>query len=115
MLFNKFKNDYLICVGAQKAGTTLLYELLKDHTQLNIGKTKELHYFNKAKNQSIKDYNQLFIKSTGVKFDVTPCYLFYKNALENIASVLKKKEKKILIILRNPLKRAQSHYFMSIK
>lgn len=34
-----------LCVGAQKSGTTWLYEQLEDHDAINCAKYKELHYF----------------------------------------------------------------------
>jgi len=111
--FNK-EEEYFIGVGTHKAATTLIYELLKNHPQLNIGKDKELHYFDNTDSPSIEEYDQLFVGSTGIKFEITPVYIYYKDALEKIASVLKNKKKKILIVLRNPVKAAQAHYFFSM-
>ncbi|MDF1716022.1 MAG: sulfotransferase [Antarcticimicrobium sp.] len=37
--------DLLLCVGAQKSGTTWLYNRLADHDQTRQGSHKELHYF----------------------------------------------------------------------
>ena len=36
--------DFL-CIGAQKAGTTWLYDNLKKHPDLGLPDVKELHYF----------------------------------------------------------------------
>ncbi|MEM8872173.1 MAG: sulfotransferase [Pseudomonadota bacterium] len=36
----------LICIGAQKAGTSWLYGYLKDHPDCHMRSIKELHYFN---------------------------------------------------------------------
>ena len=99
----------------EKAATSLVYELLKNHPQLNAGKEKELHYFDNTDSPSIEEYDQLFLGSTGIKFDVTPIYIYYKDVLKKIASVLKNEKKKILIVLRDPVKRAQAHYFHSIR
>lgn len=37
-----------ICIGAQKAGTTWLYENLKPQTNIWLPPVKEIHYFNQA-------------------------------------------------------------------
>ncbi len=37
--------DLLLCVGAQKSGTTWLYNRLADHDQMRQASHKELHYF----------------------------------------------------------------------
>lgn len=37
-----------MCIGAQKAGTTWLYEMLRPHPQLWLPPLKELHYFDRS-------------------------------------------------------------------
>ena len=109
------KEGYFIGIGIGKTATTLIYELLKNHPQLNIGKIKELHYFDNTESPSLDEYNQLFVGSKGIKFEITPIYIYFKDVLKKIASVLKNEKKKILIVLRNPVKRAQAHYFHSMR
>jgi len=38
--------NLLLCVGAQKSGTTWLHAQLKDHPQIGFSNVKEIHYFN---------------------------------------------------------------------
>ena len=109
------KEEYFIGVGIGKTATTLIYELLKNHPKLNIGKVKELHYFDNTDSPSIEEYEQLFSGSKGIKFEITPIYIYFKDVLKKIAFILKNKKKKILIVLRNPVKRAQAHYFHSMR
>ena len=47
-------------IGAQKSGTTWLYENLKKHPQLYLPKTKEIHFFDWHFYKSIKWYCQHF-------------------------------------------------------
>lgn len=42
--------DLLLCVGAQKSGTTWLYNRLADHDETRQGSHKELHYFTSVHN-----------------------------------------------------------------
>lgn len=43
---NKIPKDIFICIGAQKAGTTWLYNCLKEHPQVYLPLIKELNFFN---------------------------------------------------------------------
>ena len=36
--------DFVV-IGAQKAGTTSLHRMLRQHPQIHMPRTKELHYF----------------------------------------------------------------------
>jgi hypothetical protein len=46
-------DNLLLCVGAQKTGTTWLHAQLKDHPQIGFSDVKEVHYFNTIHNGSI--------------------------------------------------------------
>lgn len=45
--------NLLLCVGAQKSGTTWLHAQLKDHPQIGFSHVKEVHYFNTIHNGSV--------------------------------------------------------------
>ena len=44
-----------ICIGAQKAGTSWLYRMLRQHPDIWLPPIKELHYFNRAHRKSGKN------------------------------------------------------------
>jgi len=46
-------DNLLLCVGAQKTGTTWLHAQLKNHPQIGFSDVKEVHYFNTIHNGSI--------------------------------------------------------------
>lgn len=110
-----------IIVGAQKSGTTSLYSLLSQHPELLPSKTKELHFFSGGIDSEIDNYKKGFnwyqshfppVKEENegkIAFEATPIYLF--NPL--VASRIKKAlpNVKIIVMLRNPVDRAVSHYF----
>ena len=108
-------NEYVICVGAQKAGTTLLYDHLKNHPDINRTKNKELHYFDYGIDHSESEYRRYFEGNNRINLDITPAYMFYATAIESIAKVLPKERVKLLVILRDPIERALSHYKMNIQ
>lgn len=115
---NIFKIDFA-CVGAVKAGTTWLYECLKEHPQLSLSHIKELNYFctkhlwpgsninNMYDNTWLK--NQ-FHKNKSTKYygEVSPSYL----ADPSNPSLLHFHNPKIKIIFmfRNPYEAFQSLY-----
>ncbi|MEM4256651.1 MAG: sulfotransferase domain-containing protein [Thermoplasmata archaeon] len=107
-----------LCLGTQKAGTTLLYKLLRQHPQIYLPNEKEAHFFDIDDNfnKGIEWYKQFFMNSEHYKIigAITPSYLFFDYVPERIKNTLGT-DIKFLIILRNPIDRAYSHYWMSYK
>jgi len=102
----------LICVGAQKAGSSSLYKLLKSHPEIYLSDKKEIHYFNvEEEYKKGLDYYASFFKDNKNKKNIgecTPDYLQYlfvpKRILKDLGKI------KILIILRNPVDRSYSQF-----
>ena len=115
-MFN-FRPNFL-CVGAQKSGTTTLHDILTQHPDIYLPKQKEAHFFDIEDRFSkgvdwwlenyFKNYNNEKIIGS-----ITPEYLFYDKVPERIYDKLGKNIK-LIFILRNPVKRAYSHYLMSL-
>ena len=106
-----------ICVGTQKAGTTTLHDVLKHHPNIYLPERKEAHFFDidQRFNKGLDWWLQTFFKGdkNNKKIGVfTPEYLFFKNIPERIKEVLGT-DLKIIIVLRQPARRAYSHYLMS--
>ena len=106
-----------MCIGASKSGTTSLYDILKQHSNIFLPTFKEPHFFDISPvyEHGISWYDKTYF--SGVKKekcigDFTPTYLFDKYAPERIFSSLGKNVK-FIIILRNPVDRAYSHYLHS--
>lgn len=105
-------------VGAQKAGTTALAEFLAEHPGVELAKGKEAHLFDAPEfddswsNEEInKRYEVLFSPDENqLKGEATPIYLY----VPEIASRLSKYNPglKLIILLRDPVERAYSHYIM---
>ncbi|MDA8641899.1 sulfotransferase [Flavobacteriaceae bacterium] len=121
------KPNFLI-VGAAKAGTTALYYYLKQHPDIGFPDLKEPKYFSSIKlnlphkgigdhsvdKYAVKDWTEylnLFKSLTKYKRigEVSPDYLFYhKETAFSIKRILG--DIPIIIVLRNPIKRAFSAY-----
>lgn len=105
-----------ICLGATKCGTTTLYDILKQHPDIYIPSLKEPHFFDIPKNFSngLEWYEKTYFKKIDKKIisDFTPSYFFDKKAPKRIFDALGS-NMKFLVILRNPVDRAYSHYLHS--
>jgi len=118
----KPKVDFFI-VGAPKAGTTSLYSYLNQHPEIEMSNIKEPDYFSnefieeqslyykKESVRSLKKYHSLYsdIKNL-VRGEASVSYLFYEKVPKKIFKY--NSSSKIIIMLRNPIDRAYSHYLM---
>jgi len=106
-----------ICPGAQKAATTTLYVILKQHPDIFLPQIKETHFFDNPRNfnRGKEWYSQNFFASAGtakIIGDITPGYLYLDFIPERIVDVLGK-NLKFVCMLRNPVDRAYSQYCMA--
>ncbi|MEO9965623.1 MAG: sulfotransferase [Reichenbachiella sp.] len=121
------KYPNFLIIGAAKAGTTAMYNYLIQHPNIFMPKVKEPKFFcfrdleckwtgpgdRKAyKNYitKIEDYEKLFheVKDETAIGEATPWYLYSSYAADGIKSNIP--NAKLIIILRNPVERAFSHY-----
>ena len=103
-----------MCIGAAKSGTTSLYDILKKNSNVFIPSFKEPHFFDSPTvyKNGIKWYESTYFKGVRNEMsigDFTASYLFEKKAAERIYNDLGKNVK-FIVILRNPVDRAYSHY-----
>jgi len=113
---NKMQPNFL-CVGTQKAGTTTLHDILKQHPDIYLPESKEAHFFDIDDHfrRGIDWWQETFfstIKNETAIGAMTPEYLYYSEVPSRILKTLGA-DIKIIIILRNPIARAYSHYLMS--
>ena len=106
-----------LILGAQRSGTTTLYEWIAQHPQILPGTEKEIHFFDRNFQKGVSWYRLHFptfrkLGSTRITGEATPYYLFHPRAPERIYRVLP--EVKMLALLRNPVERAVSHYFREV-
>jgi hypothetical protein len=116
--------DFII-IGAQKAGTGSLYYYLSEHPAIHPPLRKEIHYFdggldprrdNFARGEAW--YRAHFPRRDRLEpgarvFEASPLYLFNPLAPSRIASRLP--GVKLIVLLRDPVARAISQYFMSLR
>jgi len=122
MKVEKVELPNLFIVGAPRAGTTSLYEYLRQHPEVYICPIKEPHYFVRKdlfefhdgiappKILDFKDYIKLFKdgKCKKIRGEASTNYLYSKSATYEISKLIP--DAKVIISLRNPIERALSHY-----
>lgn len=98
-----------IGIGAQRAGTSWLYNCIKTHPEVYLPQ-KEVHFFDEKYNLGIQWYYDLFDNKKGAKAvgEFTPDYMFHGESMLRIKEHCP--EAKLIIILRAPVERAQSAY-----
>tara|TARA_B100000579_G_C22824448_1_gene852353 strand:+ start:1002 stop:1874 length:873 start_codon:yes stop_codon:yes gene_type:complete len=107
-----FNIDFFI-LGAQKAGTSTLHEVLRSSSQVVLPKNKETHYFSFDEKYKLgyRWYKSQFYNNGKIYGEVDPSYLYIKKSAKRIKEINNKP--KFIIILRKPIERSFSHYLMS--
>ncbi len=115
--------DFVI-IGAMKSGTTSLYDFVVRHPAIEPALRKELHYFSLFHHRGELWYRSnfptnrtknSFTKKTGQRLlsgEATVDYLFYPEVPARMRKILP--DVKLIVILRNPIDRAYSHYHHNI-
>lgn len=107
----------VIIIGAQKGGTTFLFNYLSRHPKLRAACEKEVRFFNQnVSYERGKDWYERFFPLLGemepgdIAFEASPNYLFSTAGPTRIASY--DPNIKLIAMLRNPVDRAYSAWNM---
>ncbi|GGY40831.1 sulfotransferase [Parvularcula lutaonensis] len=110
--------DFVI-VGAMKSGTSSLYSYLIKHPQIMPAFRKETHYFTRGKRAGYTEnwYRAHFplkvAKGRRLTGEATAGYSFEPGAIEALSETVP--DAKIIMLLRDPVERAISHYFHELR
>jgi len=116
--FMKIEPKFFL-IGAQKAGTTSLYQLLTTNTNICKATTKELHYFDHPQEyrRGISFYERFFTTKCNLNdrisgyIDGTPDYYKRREVPYRMnETFITLKNKKIVFVLREPIAREFSWY-----
>jgi hypothetical protein len=113
----KDRLDFAV-VGAQKSGTTALYEYLRRHPAVSLPAGKEAPFFNRdayyrrGLHVFIRDHfaSASPEQAWGV---ISPQYMTSRKITDRVADALP--DARIIAILRDPVERALSHYKMALR
>lgn len=101
--------DFLI-VGAQRAGTTALYEYLRRHPAITGPAWKEVNFFDVHYRRGEAWYRGHFPIGSRTRLvgEASPSYLFHPLTPARVAALLP--DVRLIALLRDPVDRAHSHY-----
>ena len=104
-----------LIAGAQKAGTTALFDYLAEIPALELPALKEAHFFDDEEKidwaaPDYAPYHALFRDPDRLWGEATPIYLYWPNALERIRAY--NPAIKLILLFRDPVERAWSHWKM---
>jgi hypothetical protein len=119
-----------LVIGAQKCGTSWIGEMVSQHPEVAVARTKEVHFFNNANNikKGIKWYKDHFSIAPGTKAvgEFSPNYFWTsedekeieescrtRNIPALVQSILP--DLQLIISLRDPVDRAVSAYYHHIR
>lgn len=113
--------DFII-IGAQKAGTSSLYHYLVQHPHVMAARKKEIHFFDRHWPEGESWYRASFptasqlkreaerVGGTVLSGEASPSYLFHPLAPARAAQLVP--TAKLIVLLRDPVERAYSHWRM---
>ena len=111
----------VLVIGAMRSGTSSLFKYLGGHPAVIPSLRKETAYFSRWYNDKTEAWYrshfptkysvqllEILKNSRVLSFEATPDYLFHPYCAERAAHLLP--NAKIIVLLRNPVERAFSHY-----
>jgi hypothetical protein len=116
--------DFII-IGAQRCGTTSLYHHLVEHPCVVPAFKKEIHFFSLHFGRGVawyrahfpyrlyRGYMQRLHKKPFMTGEASPYYLFHPHAPKRASEVVPRV--KLIVLLRNPVDRAYSHYHLLVR
>ena len=109
------KKYNLFIVGFAKCGSSFLYNLLGKFPDISFSSLKEPNFFGSNSYLSSEEYHSLIDQSSEFKFfgDATVEYILDASSLMRIKEYNNKA--KIIIVMRDPVQRAWSHYWHRVK
>jgi hypothetical protein len=102
-----------LIIGAQRSGSTSLFNYLTQHPHVLPPLGKEIHYFDLHYARGLRWYRGRFpfahrLRPPTITIDASPYYLAHPLAAERAHRLLP--EVRLVALLRNPIERAFSHY-----
>ena len=99
-------------VGAMRSGTTSLHSYLRSHPDIYLH-LKEPHFFDGKFERGLEWYRTLFAEASAAEAvgESTPTYMYSDLALGRMREVVP--NARLVAMLRNPVERAYSHYWMN--
>ncbi|WP_291719918.1 sulfotransferase domain-containing protein [Magnetospirillum sp. 64-120] len=100
-------------IGAQKAGTTWLFECLRQHPDISFPCGKEMHFWNSPAKMAAQSWTDFFPTSPCKQGEITPAYAILPSSVISQIHACAPRLK-LFYSLRNPIERAWSAALMAL-
>jgi len=110
-----------IIIGVQRGGTTSLYKYITKHPKIIPALRKEIHFFDIKYSKGISWYQSQFMQNyiycvlrkkkkfrDSISGEASPYYIYHPQVPKRISKIIP--NIKLIILLRDPVERAISHY-----
>jgi hypothetical protein len=110
--------DFVV-IGAQRAGSTSLFDYLGRHPRVVPPSHKEIHFFDQNFFRGERWYRSHFPPALRVRAvsgrtgEASPYYLFHPEAPARAHATVP--DARLVVLLRNPVDRAYSHYQLAVR
>ena len=115
-------------IGAQKCGTTSMYEYMCGHPLVSRGVRRETHYFDWRWDTTLAEDDAVGHRAAYMKFfnpelyhhpsimtgESTPSYMLHADLVIPRLKMVSPHLRSFIVMLRDPVERAYSHYRMSV-
>ncbi len=105
------KKVNLFVIGVNKAGSSWLYYLLKQHPQIFMSEIKELYYFDEKYPEKLEEYHSNFPFEKDYQYfgEATPTYYRKRSTAEKIKEY--SPNARVMAIVRDPIQRLRSQFY----
>src|SRR5690242_8679107 len=102
---------HFLIIGAQRCGTTSLFEYLANHPEIVPPSVKKIHFFDSEYEKGEAWYRARFpvLENGFITGEATPYYLFHPRVPKRVRNW--NPNVKLIVLLRNPVDRAYSHFY----
>ena len=105
---------HFLGIGAQKAGTTWIYQHLSRHPDIRFPAGKEVHFWDCCRSNGVEWWTGLFANGHHKQGEITPAYATLDEAtIREIAALAP--NLRVFYSLRNPIARAWSSALMALE
>lgn len=103
-----------VSIGAQKSGTSWLYEALSKHPSIGFPGGKEVHFWDAHRSKGVAWYRSLFNAEDRLNGDITPAYaILPPDSIQEVYTHFP--SLRLIYLMRNPIDRAWSSARMALR
>lgn len=102
-------------IGTPRAASSFLFNLLKSHPDVSLAPVQDVNFYSLNYERGFDWYRESF-PTAGVRIDTSPTYFrLFDVAAPRIKAAVGSEAPRFLLVLRNPIDYARSHFQMQLR